>query len=90
MLLPESVIGDAENINDVSAAIGRAWPVWRRFANIEAFTVAASEYTVSETIAPAAALTGWLLEPNYKPSEELKNKKPADDIRELGGFAPLP
>ena len=90
MLLPKSVIGSGLDVNEVSRNLEQAWPVWRRFANVEAYSVAASEYTVSETIAPAAALTGWLLEPGYKPSEELKNRKPADDVTKLGGYAPLP
>ena len=30
-------------------------PFWRRYADVEEYTVATSEYTVWETIAPAAA-----------------------------------
>ncbi len=71
-------------------ALGKAWPIWRRWANVEAFTVAASEYTVSETIGPAAGLTGWLLEPGWMPNDALKNKQPAKDILDLEGAFALP
>ena len=90
MLLPKSVIGDYKNIEDFSKKIGKLLPIWRRFTNVEAYSVSASEYTVSETIAPAMSICGWLLEPNFSPSEELKNKQPSKDYRKLDGYAPLP
>lgn len=91
MLLPDTIYSaDAQNVGDFTKSLGKAWPIWRRFANVEAFTVAASEFTVSETIAPAAAVTGWLLQKGWKPSDELKYRKPASDLRKLEGFAPLP
>jgi hypothetical protein len=90
MLLSKSVIGDYKNIEDFSKKIGKLLPIWRRFTNVEAYSVSASEYTVSETIAPAMSICGWLLEPNFSPSEELKNKQPSKDYRKLDGYAPLP
>lgn len=90
MLLPKSAIGDFTNIEDFSKKVGRLLPIWRRFANVEAYSVAASEYTVSETISPALAVCGWLLEPNWLPSDELKNRQPTKDHRKLKGYAPLP
>ena len=42
-------------------------PIWRRWGNVENLTVAASEYTVWETIAPAASVCGYLLEPTGTP-----------------------
>jgi endoglucanase len=65
-----------------------AWPIWRRFPNLEAQTVAASEYTVWETIAPAASVTGYLLAPSNEPPPPPRS--PAPDIRELPGYWPLP
>ena len=41
-------------------AKGDAWPILRRYPNVEDLTVAASEYTVWETIAPAVTVTGYL------------------------------
>ncbi|MFA6931375.1 MAG: hypothetical protein WCT05_13700, partial [Lentisphaeria bacterium] len=66
------------------------WPIWRRYINLEGYSVAASEYTVYETIAPAAAITGCLLEPGWMPSEELKSRRPVENCKLLPGFAPLP
>lgn len=70
--------------------LGKVWPVWRRFANLEAFTVDVSEFTIWETVAPAAAVTGCLMSPGFNPSPELKNRKPASDVRALPGYVILP
>ena len=72
------------------SALGHFWPIWRRYVNLESYSVAASEYTVNETISPAAAVAGCLLAPGWKPSEELKKRQPAKDVTKLPGFAPLP
>ena len=53
-------------------------------------TVAASEYTVWETIGPAAAVTGYLLNGASKPDARWIERRPADDVRKLPGYAPLP
>lgn len=42
-------------------ALATKCPIWRRWGNVENRTVAASEYTVWETIAPAASVCGYLL-----------------------------
>lgn len=90
-LLPEEVVGDGiENSADAAKKLGKKWPIWRRFANVEAFTVASSEYTVAETIGPAAAVTGWLLDRGYKPDSKVKNYVPVDDLRDLDGFFAMP
>ena len=65
-----------------------AWPIWRRFPNLESQTVGASEYTVWETIAPAASVTGYVLTPSREPPPPLR--RPASDIRSLPGYWPLP
>lgn len=70
--------------------LNRFWPVWRRYVNLESYSVAASEYTVNETISPAASVTGCLMQPGWKPSPELLNRRPAADVTLLPGFAPLP
>ena len=71
-------------------AIGKMFPIWHRWGNIESRTVAASEFTVFETIAPAAAATGYMLNGAQLPEEAWKNRLPAEDIRKLPGYAPLP
>ncbi len=63
-------------------------PVWRRWGNIENQTVAASEYTVWETIAPAAAVCGYLLEPTGTPPPV--RKPPAKRVEDLPGYWVIP
>ena len=66
----------------------RLWPFLRRWANIESQTVATSEYTVWETIGPAAAATGYLMGPGLSPPVEPRT--PAADVRDLPGYWSLP
>lgn len=76
--------------NACEREINKLWPIWRRWGNVEGQTVAASEFTVWETVAPAAAVTGYLLNGSRLPDDAWKNRRPADDIRKLPGYAPLP
>ena len=85
-LLPRSGLSEKECAREV----GRLLPIWRRWCNVEAETVAASEYTVWETIGPNAAVTGYLLNGASLPDPEWSTRKPADDIRKLPGYDPLP
>jgi len=66
----------------------RSYPFLRRWANVEGQTVAPSEYTVWETIAPAAAVTGYLMEPGLSPP--VNARAPVRDIRDLPGYWALP
>ena len=63
-------------------------PIWRRWGNLENRTVAASEYTVWETIAPAASVCGYLLSPTGTPPPKLH--EPAKRIEDLPGYWALP
>ena len=63
-------------------------PIWRRWGNIENLTVDASEYTVWETIAPAASVCGYLLEPTETPPPV--RPTPAKDVRVLPGYWAIP
>lgn len=63
-------------------------PFWRRYADIEEYTVATSEYTVWETIAPAAAACAYLTKPGV--AVRNPNREPAKDIRDLPGYWMLP
>ena len=65
-------------------------PIFRRYVNLEFLSVPSSEYSVWETIAPAAVTTGYLLEKPTLPSTELKNRKPAGEFRKLPGYRALP
>ena len=90
-LLPNK-LSQGKNLNETQTReiLNSFWPIWRRYVNLESYSVAASEYTVNETISPAAAVTGCLLQPGWKPSPELLSRRPAPDVTLLPGFAPLP
>ncbi len=91
-LLPKSLTSSLQTIeiNEYAKKVGGAIPVLRRFANVEGWSVAASEFTVWETIAPQAAITGCLLQPGWKPGAELKNRRPIENFRDLPGMTALP
>ena len=65
-------------------------PVFRRYVNLEFLSVPSSEYSVWETISPAAVVSGYLVEKPVLPSAKLKNRKPAGDFRKLPGYLALP
>lgn len=65
-------------------------PIWRRYINLEFLSVPSSEYSVWETIAPAAVTSGYLIEKAAAPLESWKNRMPADDFRKLPGYRALP
>ena len=65
-------------------------PIFRRYVNLEFLSVPSSEYSVWETIAPAAVTTGYLLEKPILPLPEWKNRKPVNDFRKLPGYGALP
>ena len=65
------------------------WPIWRRWGNLESQTVGASEYTVWETIAPAAAVTGYLMSPDAA-APLCPQRLPARKVSDLSGYWLLP
>ena len=85
-LVPREGLSEEECAKEVN----KIYPIWHRWANVESRTVAASEFTVWETIAPAAAATGYLLNGPTMPKREWLERRPADDIKKLPGYAPLP
>ena len=64
-------------------------PIWRRWGNLECLTVASGEYTVWETIAPAASVTGYLIDPAAK-SPPAPRPFPAKRLGDLPGYWMLP
>ena len=81
---------DRNAIKMVYQGYANELPIFRRYVNLEFLSVPSSEYSVWETIAPAAVTTGYLLEKPTLPSTELKNRKPAGDFRKLPGYRALP
>jgi len=90
-LLPKSLTGGKNLSLDETSKVARGVvPMWRTFTNMEAFSVAQNEYTVWETIAPAAGVTGCLMGPGWEPSASLKRRRPAKSIRDLHGYIAMP
>ena len=65
-------------------------PIFRRYVNLEFLSVPSSEYSVWETILPAAVTVGYLIEKPSLPTDDLKQRKPAADFRKLPGYRALP
>ena len=91
MLLPH-VISDGAELSDreLRLKLLAEIPLWRRFASLEGLAVDQNEYTVWETIAPAAAACAALLPPGWKPPEDWHEKQPEPDIEKLPGYLFLP
>ena len=64
------------------------WPIWRRWPNLENQTVAVSEYTVWETIAPAASVTAYLMTPSDLQPQPWPS--PAKRLSDIPGYWVLP
>ncbi len=91
-LLPDTLGGKEARVDrrQCQSILYKTLPVWRRFANLEGNAVEQNEFTVWETIAPAAAAYGMLLPPGWKPPADWKKWEPAHDIKELEGYIFLP
>ena len=81
---------DRNAVNMVYGNNADKLPIFRRYVNLEFLSVPSSEYSVWETIAPAAVATGYLIEKPALPSAELKKRKPAGNFRKLPGYRALP
>ena len=76
---------DAKNMVYGSDSIP-LWPIWRRFANLESYSVAASEYTVWETISPAATVLAYMLDGPRKAPASVYARKPYGRIADVPGY----
>ncbi len=86
-LLPDALSkGKMLSYEETTAIMDKMYPVWRRFANIERYSVPQNEFTVWETIGPSAACLAALLPDNWKPPPEWKNEKPAKSLDEMEGY----
>ncbi len=90
-LLPASLAGrEPLSREDCYKIVQRTIPVWRRFANVEGSAVNQNEFTVWETMAPAAAAYGALLSPGWMPPPDWKKQQPEPNIRKIPGYIFLP
>ncbi len=81
---------DRNGVKMVYGKNAESLPIFPRYVNLEFLSVPSSEYSVWETIGPAAAVSGYLIEKPSLPALELKNRKPAGDFRKLPGYRALP
>lgn len=66
------------------------WPIWRRRVSLEALNVPSGEYTVWETIGPAAAVTAWLASEGKSAPAALTPPVPNGRPEDLAGYWALP
>ena len=86
-LMPEALTkGKKLTYEQTRNIMDKMYPIWRRFANIEAYAVAQNEFTVWETIGPCAACLACLLPDNWMPPPEWKKEIPAKTLDELQGY----
>lgn len=85
-LRPEKEISQAECFQTLQHTL----PLWRRFACLEGYAVNQNEFSVWETIAPAAAAYAALLTPGWTPPAEWKKLAPQPDLKQIPGFIFLP
>lgn len=90
-LMPKSLGGGrAMSQKECAMILQRTIPVWRRFANLEGYAVNQNEFSVWETMAPAAAAYGALLRPGWMPPKDWRAQKPEPDVNRLPGYIFLP
>ena len=86
-LMPDALTGGKMlSYEETSAIMDKVYPVWRRFANIERYSVPQNEFTVWETVGPCAAALACLLPDNWKPPKGWKDEKPAKTLDEMEGY----
>ena len=70
----------------VKTALQTAMPYWRRLCLLESQIVPITEFTVAETVAHAAMITGILMGENWQPSQETKRRRPKKRRELLHGW----
>lgn len=81
---------DRNAVSMVYRDLANKLPIFRRHVNLDFLSVPSSEYSVWETIAPAAVTTGYLIEKAALPCDTWKDRKPIEDFRKLPGYLALP
>jgi hypothetical protein len=66
------------------------WPLWRHVFELEAYNVAQSEFTVSETVSGKAFMAGCLMGSGVTPDPAWKTASPATERYEPEGLVYLP
>ncbi len=77
-------------LNDVGDILYGGMPLWRNMVTLEANNVPQTEFTVAETIGPAAAVTGCLMPASWMPNTALLQRQPrsAAQLRDALWYQP--
>jgi endoglucanase len=75
-MMPPPWDNDSLSLEAVGEVLYAVLPGWRRLLPLEALVVPSMEFTMWETISPAASVTGCLLGEGWEPSPELLERKP--------------
>ncbi|MDD3885387.1 MAG: glycoside hydrolase family 9 protein [Victivallaceae bacterium] len=90
-LLPHKIYPDSKlNMTKLKESLYETIPLWRRHIELEGMAVGQNEFTVWETMGPAAAFYGALLTPGWKPPAEWKKIEPKKKIEDIPGYLFLP
>lgn len=81
---------NTDNVTDARDIYATYVPIQRHYIEVGSYTVAASEYTVWETIAPMASLAGCLMGTGFVPGTDWKTREPIRDRYALDGYIFLP
>ncbi len=70
------------DVGEIGSILYAGLPIWRLLVTLENANVPTTEFAVAETVGPAAAVTGCLMEPGWTPSPELLARGPRS-VQEL-------
>lgn len=92
VMLSDRLTGGASSLpyDRLSALLDETIPIYRRFSNVEHLIVSQNEFTVWETIAPAAAFTACLIPDGWMPQSGWVARDPVESLQELPGYLPQP
>ena len=88
--LPAPLWAAQQTQAQIVAKLTSSWPLWRRATWLEQANPATTEFTVYETIAPAAAVTGCLMPLGYHPSSDLITRPPRTGAAARDAWLALP
>jgi hypothetical protein len=89
-MMPPPWDNESMSIDDVSDALYEVIPGWRRFVPLEQSNVALMEFTVWETIAPAAGVTGCLMGEGWVPDAALIEREPLSESAQQSSLWVMP
>lgn len=90
-ILPMGLTSSVPNSRGAVAMwLQQNWPLWRQVFEMEDYSVAQSEFTISETMSGKAFLTGCLMGEGFTPDPTWKARIPQTDKYAVEGLIYLP